>query len=146
MLGLGWRPFNQAEEHQIVSSIVEAEKLTSGEIKVHVDKWCKTDPVYKAQNVFHHLKMDETQARNGVLIYVALKEHKISIIGDVGIHELVGPGFWNNTMDHMLQEIKSKGVVEGICAGIDDAAKLLATHFPAKDDDKDELSNDISYG
>lgn len=146
MLGLNWRPFTAKEEKQIVECIQQAEAQTSGELKVHVDKWCKTDPVYKAQNVFHHLKMDQTEERNGVLIYLALKEHRFAIIGDTGINTKVPSDFWDSTRDKMKEHFSSGKLVEGLCAGIQDAAQQLSTYFPPKENDQNELSDDISYG
>ncbi len=146
MLGLSWRPFNSEEEKQIIQCIQSAEQRTSGEIKVHVDKWCKTDPVYKATNVFHHLKMNETKARNGVLIYLALKEHRFAIIGDEGINEKVAADFWESTRDIMQSQFAEGQVVEGLCKGITHAADQLSEYFPLLDDDSNELSDDISYG
>ncbi len=76
---LGGRIFNKKEEQQIIAAIQAAENRTSGEIRLHVDEYCKSDPQFKAANVFHNLKMDETALRNGVLIYLAVKEHKVAI-------------------------------------------------------------------
>ena len=146
MLGINWRPFSSQEEKKIIDCIQEAESKTSGELKVRVDKWCKTDPVYKAQNVFHQLKMDETRERNGVLIYLALKEHRYAIIGDVGIDEKVAPDFWESTRDIMYEHFTQGKVVDGLCAGIEEAGKQLASFFPPRADDENELSDDISYG
>ena len=65
---MAWRPFSKEEEHTITKAVADAEDGTSGEIRVHIDRYCKTNPLLKAQNFFHHLKMDQTELRNGVII------------------------------------------------------------------------------
>jgi uncharacterized membrane protein len=146
MFGLNWKPLSEFEEKQVVDAIAEAEKQTSGEIRVHIDKWCKTDPIYKAQNLFNSLGLEETALRNGVLIYVAAQEHKFAIIGDVGINHVVPRNFWESTKDEMKEEFKKGNLAGGICAGIKEAGIELKAHFPYSDDDENELPNEISYG
>lgn len=146
MLGLGWKPFDEAEEALITSAIAEAEKMTSGEIRVHIDRWCKTDPIFKAQNKFFHLKMDQTKAKNGVLIYVAIDEHKMAIIGDSGINDKVGEGFWQEEKDLMVSYFKEGKIAEGLQKAILKAGAKLSEYFPYEEGDDNELSDDISYG
>ena len=146
MLGLSWQPFSTQEEQQILDAIKMAEEQTSGEIRVHVDQYCKTDPVFKAKNQFMHLEMTETAERNGVLIYVALTEHKFAIVGDEGINAKVGPAFWHSTKDLMTEKFKLNKPVEAICAGIKEAGLQLQKHFPYNNTDTNELDNTISYG
>lgn len=147
MFGLSWHPFTEQEEQQILKAIAEAELETSGEIRVHVDKWCKTNPLYKAKNTFIHLKMDATKLRNGVLIYVAKEEHKFAIVGDVGISEKVPADFWESTKEIMRAEFVKGAIVQAITLGIAEAGKQLKTHFPYDGDtDENELPNTISYG
>ena len=141
-----WKPFNPEQEAEIVKAISLAEKQTSAELRVHADRYCKGDPVNKAANVFKRLKMNRTEERNGVLIYISVLDHKFAIIGDAGINDKVLPDFWETTRDKMLLEFKKGNLVEGIIKGIEEAAIQLAKHFPLKSDDKNELSNDISYG
>ncbi|MFY0644828.1 MAG: TPM domain-containing protein [Bacteroidia bacterium] len=145
MLGK-WRPFSASDEQKIVEEIKSAELQTSGELRVHVEKWCKTNPVFKAQNVFHHLKMDETEDRSGVLIYVAIKEKSFAIIGDEGINNKVPSGFWDSTRDHMQEHFSKGDIPAGLISGIKEAGEQLAKFFPVKSDDKNELKDEISYG
>nr|HRM13311.1 TPM domain-containing protein [Flavobacterium sp.] len=58
------------EEQEIVEAIRMAEKNTSGEIRVHLEKTTPMDAYDRAMEVFHELKMDETELQNGVLIYL----------------------------------------------------------------------------
>ena len=140
-----WQPLSEYEEEHVTKSIAEAEKNTAGEIRVHIDRWCKTNPIYKAQNIFNHLKMYDTAQRNGVLIYVAKEEHKFAIVGDIGIHRLVGDQFWNSTKEKMLTHFQKEDLVNGLIAGIEEVGLQLKQHFPYQEDDENELPNTISY-
>ena len=143
---MAYKPFSSAGEKQIIEAIEQAENTCSGEIRIHIDRFCKGDPLLKAKNLFHHLGMEETKQRNGVLIYVAVEDHRFAIVGDIGINEKVPENFWENTKDLMLNHFKNNALVEGIVEGVKNAGEQLKTHFPPVEDDKDELSNDLSYG
>lgn len=143
---LFFRPFSQDEESSLVSAIADVELRTSAEFKLHIDKFCKGDPFLKALNIFKHLQMDQTEDRNGVLIYVSVEDKKFAIIGDIGIHEKVMPEFWEVTRDKMVNAIHVNGLCAGILTGIHEAGNQLMTYFPSRNDDRNELNNDISYG
>ncbi len=143
---MAWRPFSTKKEKQILAAIAEAEEMCSGEIRVHIDEYCKGDPIFKAQNLFYHLEMNNTALRNGVLIYVALRDHCFSIIGDAGIDEKVPADFWETTKEKMSAYFKQNDITNGIIAGIQSAGEQLQTFFPADDSKGNELTNDISYG
>jgi uncharacterized membrane protein len=136
---------NSAEEKILVESIAVAEKNTSGEIRVHIEKECKGDPLERAKIVFEKLGMTATQARNGVLIYIAEESHKFAIIGDAGIHEKVGHDFWDHSKDLMLQHFKKGEFVVGIKEAVLSCGEALKKYFPFQHNDTNELSNDISY-
>lgn len=137
--------FSDDEKKQIISSIESAEKNTSGEIRLHLDKHCKGDPVERAIQLFGKLNMHKTELRNGVLFYIAIEDHKFSIIGDKGINEKVPSDFWDSTRDLMLNHFKQGAFLKGICQGIEKAGEQLKSHFPFQTDDTNELSNDISF-
>ncbi len=98
---MAWKPFTEAEEKRIVTAVKEAENDTSGEIRVHVDRYCKTNPLLKAQNLFTHLKLNETELKNGVIIYVSIDDKQVAVYGDQGINEVVEPDFWDTTLRKM---------------------------------------------
>ncbi|MES2593014.1 MAG: TPM domain-containing protein [Bacteroidota bacterium] len=138
--------FTEEQKLAIQKSIADAELNTSGEIRVHVDNECKEDVLDKAANIFHGLKMDATELRNGVLFYLAVKDHKFAILGDKGINEKVPHDFWDHIKDTMLAYFKQKEFTEGLCTGIEMAGDKLKAHFPLQHDDADELSNDMTFG
>jgi uncharacterized membrane protein len=138
--------FTEQQRLEIQHSIAAAELNTSGEIRVHVDNDCKEDVLDKAANIFHELGMDATELHNGVLFYVAVKDHKFAILGDKGINEKVPADFWDHIKDTMLAEFKEKRFTEGLCKGIHMAGEKLKVHFPLQHNDSNELSNDMSFG
>ena len=134
------------EEQAVVEAIRVAEKNTSGEIRVHIEKTTSIDSYERAMEVFHLLKMDETQLKNGVLLYVAVKDKSFVICGDKGIDDLVPTNFWDSTKDIMAAHFKNGNFKQGLVDGITKAGEQLQKYFPFEDDDTDELSNEISLG
>lgn len=135
-----------AEEAEIVKAISQAEKNTSGEIRVHIEYHTEKQPLERAQEVFHYLKMDTTSARNGVLFYVGVADHAFAIIGDEGIDRVVENDFWDCTRDVVISNFKEKKYKDGLVAGILRAGEKLQHYFPFTSADTDELSNEISKG
>ena len=134
------------EEQEIVNAILEAEKNTSGEIRVHIEASAKIDHFSRAQQVFHFLKMDNTKDENGVLIYVAVDDRKFVIYGDKGIDKAVPRGFWESTKETIAHHFKHGDFKQGIVEGILKAGKELQDHFPWQHGDTNELSDAISKG
>lgn len=135
---------SNAEEQEIVLAIVEAEKNTSGEIRVHIEEHTEKSPLDRAQEVFFELKMDETQDRNGVLFYVCVSDKKFAILGDKGINEAVESDFWDCTKDTVIANFKEGNFKKGLVEGILRAGERLKKYFPYQSDDTNELSNEIS--
>jgi uncharacterized membrane protein len=137
---------SKEEEQEIVEAIRVAEKNTSGEIRVHIEKTTSIDPYDRAKEVFHELKMDETELKNGVLIYLAVDDHHFIICGDKGINDLVEPDFWDCTRDVMVSQFKKGDFKQGLVDGILRAGDRLQKYFPWQKGDTNELSNEISKG
>lgn len=135
-----------AEEQEIVEAIRIAEKNTSGEIRVHIEKTTSLNAFDRAKEVFHELRMDETGLKNGVLIYLAVDDHQFIICGDKGINDLVEPDFWDCTRDVMASHFKKGNFKQGLVDGILRAGERLKKHFPWQEGDTNELSNEISKG
>lgn len=136
----------QEEEQAVVEAIRLAEKNTSGEIRVHIEKKSSENVFERAKEVFHLLKMDETELKNGVLIYLAVKDKTFVICGDKGINELVPADFWDCTRDLMTKNFKTGNYMQGLVEGIQRAGEQLQKFFPYQEGDKNELSNEISKG
>jgi len=138
--------FTEKEKKQIVDAIKEAERNTSGEIQVHLENHCKEDVMDHAAYIFKTLKMHKTELRNGVLFYMAIKDHKFAILGDAGINNKVPENFWDDIKEHMLSHFKNGDLTAGLSEGIKMAGEQLAAHFPYKKDDENELPDEISFG
>lgn len=134
------------EEAQVVEAIRLAEQDTSGEIRVHLEKETTMAPLDRAIEVFHLLKMDNTAARNGVIVYVAVKSRQFAIYGDEGINQKVADDFWNCTKDIMQKHFREGNNCQALVEGIRNAGIQLQKHFPYQNDDTDELTNEISRG
>ena len=134
------------EESAIVEAIRIAEKKTSGEIRVHIEKKTSKVPFDRALEVFHELGMDATELKNGVLIYLAATDKKFVICGDQGINEVVPVDFWDSTKDIMATQFKTGNFKQGLIDGITKAGEQLRHHFPYENGDTNELSNEISKG
>ena len=116
--------FSREEIDEIKAAIAAAENHSSGEIRLHLENHCKEDLMDRAAYIFEQLEMHKTKLRNGVLFYLAIEDHQFAILGDVGINQKVPEGFWDEVRDLMQ----------------------LKEFFPLADDDKNELSDEISFG
>ncbi len=138
--------FSEEESARLIHAIREAEKSSSGEIRIHVEETCDYDPVERAWQVFRKLAMHKTALRNGVLFYLATHDQTFAILGDEGIHQQVPEGFWDEVRDVMQPSFRKGKFVEGLEDGIRLAGEKLKAFFPYQDDDVNELPDDISIG
>ncbi len=138
--------FSKEETEDIKQAILNAELDTSGEIRVHVENVCEGDVLDRASYWFDKLKMHETELRNGVLFYLAVKNRKFAVIGDQGINTKVPAGFWDNIKAMMLEHFREGRFAQGLIDGVCLAGENLKKHFPYQKDDVNELPDDISFG
>ncbi|WP_205501448.1 TPM domain-containing protein [Rufibacter psychrotolerans] len=138
----------EADEAVIVAAIQEAERNTSGEVRVHIEDTCEGEVLDRATQVFAYLHMHQTKLRNGVLFYVAMKSHKFAVLGDAGINAVVPKDFWVEINKVVIADFKQGKYAEGLSKGIKMAGEQLKAYFPYAGDHKDinELSDDISFG
>ena len=139
------KSFTKEQKEAMVAAIQQAEKDTSGEIRVHIENRSKIKVLDRAADVFAELKMHKTALRNGVLIYVALLDHQLAILGDAGINSKVPAGFWDSIKTNMIEKFKQGLITEGICEAVLAAGEQLKAYFPYQDDDVSELPDDISF-
>lgn len=138
--------FSKAQKEQIVEAIKSAELNTSGEIRLHLEDYCDRDAYDRGLHIFYELKMDQTAFKNGVLIYVALKDRKLSIIADKGINDLVLDNYWNEILEKLKNQFIKKQYFEGLLEAIDQIGHQIKEYFPYQSNDKNELTNEISFG
>jgi uncharacterized membrane protein len=127
-------------------AIVEAEAATSGEIRVHLDARCPGDPMARAVALFERLGMTRTAHRSGVLIYLAVEDRKLAVIGDAGVHARVSDEYWESLKEMMVAHFRQGRPRDGITSAVRDVGETLRRHFPRAPDDRDELSDEVSLG
>ena len=133
------------QQEAIINAIGDAEKNTSGEIRIHLDNICKVNPVKRAEEVFLRLGMDKTAQRNGVLIYLACKSKVFAIIGDKGINDVVPEGFWNDISAAMANHFRNGDFAIGLEAAVRAVGEKLKAFFPYSSDDINEQPDEISF-
>lgn len=136
---------SEEQEKALVAAITDAELKTSGELRVHLEKSTK-DAQARAKEMFGKLEMHKTAEKNGVLFYLAVESRKLAIWAGEGINNQVPSHFWEDIIVAMIEEFKSGHFSEGLIKGIEMAGRALGEYFPRKEDDVDELSNEISKG
>lgn len=138
--------FTDIEIASLKQAIKTAEKDTSGEIRLHIENHCREEVLDRAAYLFEELEMHRTDLRNGVLFYLAIKDHKFAILGDAGINQKVPKGFWDEVRNHMQEKFKAGEYVEALAEGIKMSGKKLEEYFPLQKGDENELSDEISFG
>ncbi|MGB8194962.1 MAG: TPM domain-containing protein [Chitinophagaceae bacterium] len=140
--------FSHEEREMILEAIRNAEQQTSGEIRVYIESHCRfVDPMDRAGEIFFGLQMDQTKDRNGVLLYIAVRDRQLAVLGDEGIHRQVGTEFWEKEVREMLTEFKADHYGSAISKVVTEIGDALKTHFPYEGPtDKNELPDDIVFG
>ena len=140
--------FTIEETQKIINALREAEKQTSGEVRVYVESRCRfMDAIDRASEIFFQLKMDMTEKRNAVLVYLAMHDQQLAVFGDDGIYKAVGKEFWENEVKKMIGHFRHHDYANGICEIINDIGKALQKYFPYDGStDKNELPDDIIFG
>lgn len=138
--------FTKEQNDDIILAIKNAELDTSGEIRVHIEEKCQGEVLDRAAIIFKKLNIHKTELRNGVLFYLAIRNRKFAILGDAGINKVVPENFWDEVRNVMLNHFRENRFTEGLVEGITLAGQQLKMHFPFKQDDVNELTDEISFG
>lgn len=136
-------------QRKIEQAIHEAESRTSGEIRVYIEPRCKyPDPMERTREVFALLEMHKTEARNAILVYVAMEDRKFALFGDKTIYERAGgPQFWQAAADQLTGHLRKNELTDGLCNCIHVLGDALAIQFPAGPGKNDnELPDEIVFG
>ncbi len=137
---------SEADQVRVKEAISKAEARTSGEIRVHLDDTIADEVLDHAAYIFEELGMFRTRDRNGVLIYVSAADRRVAVIGDAGINARVPAGFWDDVLALLQEHFRSGRFADGLCQAVERVGEKLRADFPHERDDRDELSNDISFG
>ena len=145
------RLFSAADLEAIAGAVDVAERRTAAEIRVHLERRvpgrsAAADALPRARDVFVALKMHETALHAGVLIYLAVDDHKLAIVGDEAVHARVDPGYWEAIRDRMVERLRGGAARDAVVEAVQDVGAVLAREFPRRRDDVDELPDDVSLG
>lgn len=140
--------FTEEEQQRLVQAIQNAEQRTSGEVRLFIEPHCRyVHALDRAQEIFFEYKMNETALHNGILIYVAVKDHQAAVYGDEGIHRAVGAEYWKKVVAKMFAHFAHDHLTTGICAAIEELGEALYHYFPYdQKTDKNELPDEIIFG
>ena len=139
-------PFlSQVDQPAVVAAIERAERNTSGEIRVFVSKLPCTEVISAASREFRRLKMDRTEQRNGVLIYLAPESRTFCILGDTGIHQRCGDEFWKTAAAAMELRLREGRFTDGLISAVDRVGEVLKRHFKRAANDRNELPDEIGH-
>ena len=140
--------FTDAEKQRVVEAIRKAEQRTSGEVRVYVEsKNTYVNPMDRAAEIFYNLKMDKTDDRNAVLLYIAVNDKELALFGDEGIYKATGEEYWNSAVKSMLKKITADDIIGGLIHCISTIGETLHEKFPYNQlDDKNELPDEIVFG
>ena len=133
------------DQQRIVAAIQEAERQTSGEVRVHVQPKATGGEIrHVAERTFERLGMTKTALRNGVLLFIATEERRFVILGDKGIDEKVPPGFWDEIAAKLTMRFSKGEFTDGIVDAIAAAGTQLREYFPRAEGDVNELADTIN--
>jgi uncharacterized membrane protein len=146
------RLFADADLDAIAAAVAAAERGTSAEIRVHLEPRLPRraaaagDALARAAEIFTALGMQTTAQHNGVLIYLAVDDHKLAILGDAGVHAHVGDEYWQRVRDGMVEQLRSGRAREAVLHAVTEVGDVLRRIFPRRPDDDNELSDQVSLG
>jgi uncharacterized membrane protein len=134
----------QLDERRIETAIAEAEKQSSGEIRVYISHKERHDAMEFARKRFQELGMFKTRERNAVLIYIVPRTQQFAVLGDNGIHEKCGDAFWQQVVAGMQERFKNAQFTDAIVQAVQEVGTALQRHFPRRGDDTNELPNQVA--
>lgn len=131
------RRFPHATLDAIAAAITAAERRTSAEIRFAIetaldlrDLWAEVTPRARALDAFAHLRVWDSELRNGVLIYVLVADHDVEIVADRGAAARIPPADWEPVCRVMEEHFRAGRFRDGALAGVEATGALLARHFP----------------
>ena len=146
------RALDAAALDRLAQRVQASERRHSGEIRISVEAglplsylWQGLSARDRAVTLFGKLRVWDTEANNGVLIYLLLAEHKIEIVADRGLARHVPPGHWQQVLGHMRDAFRAGRFEPGLMQAVDEVEALLVQHFPLAEGaaNPNELSDQV---
>jgi len=125
-----WSLSKCVDAKRVEQAIREAERATSGEIRVSVAHFFWGDVAKVAARAFRELGMERTRERNAVLIFLVPSRKRFIVMGDTGIHAAAGQAFWDKVAACLAAHFQRGEFTEGLVRGIQMLGEGLAEHFP----------------
>lgn len=134
----------------IAAAVADSERSHTGQIMVAVEAdlpmaalWRGHTARHSAEQAFAHLRTWDTEANNGVLIYLLLADHAIEVVADRGLRRQVPDAQWAEVCRRMQQFLREGQYEVAVLAGVEAVTELLVAHFPRGADapHEDELPN-----
>ena len=140
------RPLASEHERAVVAAIQAAEKGNRGEVRVHLEQRCPQGrgAIDRTKEIFHALGMDKTRDSTGVLLYVAVDDHKTAVFAGAGIFGATEPGFWQSVSDAVASGAKRGALHEGLVDALARVGELLRKHVPGDDAAGNELPDEVT--
>src|SRR5438270_10904221 len=126
--------FSERDLDDIAAAVSRVEAAATAEVRVHLERRVprRRDALVRAQEVFRRLHMDTTRHRNGVLVYLALEDRKLAIVGDAGIHARVGDAYWEGVRDLMVRHLRAEAPRDAVVHLVEDLGRVLVQHVPPR--------------
>ena len=141
------RLYRSIDHERIKTAIDEAERHTSGEIRVSIAPFFWGSVEAAARLAFERLGMQATRDRNAILFFVVPGRRRFMVLGDEGIHAKVGPEFWKTVVAAVEGPFRKGDFTEGLVQGIAAVGRELGAHFPFDGKtDVNELPDDVDLG
>ncbi len=140
--------FPAGDMDRIATAIGDGERRHRGEVCFAVESALHWRDVLRgvqararAEDAFGRLRVWDTAANNGVLVYLLLADHRIEIVADRGLHGLVSNEQWRGVCLLLEERLRASEHADAVVGGIEAVSDLLAMHFPqvAGSPDEDEL-------
>ena len=142
------RLFPEAVLDSIQREIATLEKRHRGEVCFVVESELETAQLWRelssrdrAREVFAARGVWNTEENNGVLIYLLLADHKVEVVADRGVDARVAPAEWQAICHAMETQFREGRFEEGAIAGVRAVSEVLARHFPAGPEGRNELGD-----
>jgi uncharacterized membrane protein len=122
---------NQVDHDRLDRAIRSAEGKTSGRIVVYISHHQVKDAVAEARHLFKKLHLETERSRAGLLLFIAPKAQKFSVVGGTALHEKLGQPGWDRLAGTLGGHFRQGRFTEGLLATIAEAGGLFQTHFPS---------------
>jgi len=97
----------------------------------------------RAVRAFYEKGLYRTRDENGILIFISILERKVWILGDRGVNLRIPHETWQAHADEISVGIREGRPCDALCAVIESCCRVLVEHFPRKEDDTNELPDEL---